>query len=579
MYIQRNISKRKSGKVYKSVLLCHKYREDGKIKTKVLTNLSMLPDEAVLSLENSLKKKTEGTMVLSEDIGVEKVIDYGYVFIILWFLEKLRISELFDKLLPKYSGIIKLIIVGKIMTKGSKLAIFNWVQRNTFLAQKLGVNLKTLKLEDIYQALEVASSFQSKIEHKWNLYNKTRLKEVFLYDITSSYFEGNQNQLAAFGYSRDAKKNKMQVTIGLITDSNGFPLKIEVFKDFLRMSKKQCHKTVLKQLKDIRENLGAERIIFVGDRGMKIRYNIEQLAESERSKIDYITGLTKDEIKGLVKKEVIQLNMFSKDLAEVSDAEERFILSVNPDLAQKSTHIRTQLRNKFEDEISELKQKWQKRKEQNIANKQKIENGHKNKKLVTEFNSKQIDSYKKRAFEHLKNYKMSSYYSIKIDQKNFVIDFNLTAYNNDKKLDGFYVIATNIKSEKLNTKQVREHYKLLQHVEHAFRDLKTVQLEIRPIFHVKEAQTRGHVLLTMFSYSIIQAIENSIFPLLKEINQKEKEKLSYNDLKDELSEIKIVEISIGRTNKKIEITKLTQRQKTIFKALNIKENELIKKAL
>ena len=574
MYIQRNTSKRKSGKVYKSVLLCHKYRESGKIKTKVLANLSMLPDDAVLSLENSLKKNSACATIFSTDIGVEKVVDYGYFFIIFHLLEKLRISELFDKLLPKYSSLIKLVIIGKIMTKGSKLAIFNWIKRNPFYAEKLRIDLNTLKLADIYEALGLASTYQSKIERKWNLYNKSKLNEVFLYDITSSYFEGTQNKLAAFGYSRDGKKNKKQITIGLITDSAGFPLKIEVFKGNVN-----DHKTVIKQLNDLKENFGAERIIFVGDRGMKIRYNLEKMAETERSKIDYITGLTKDEIRKLFKNEIIQLNMFSKDLAEVTDGDTRYVLSLNPILAQKSNHVRTQLRNKFEDKINELEQKWQKRKNQNISNKKKIENGHKNKNLVTEFKTEKIESYKKRAFEYLKKYKMSSYYTVKIDKKSFKIDFNLNLYNKDKNLDGLYVVATNVKSNKLNTKQVREHYKLLQHVEHAFRDMKTVQLQIRPIFHVNEPQTRGHVLLTMFSYAIIQNIEKSIFPLLKEINKKEKEKLSYNDIKDELNKIKIVELNIGKGNKKIEITKLSDRQKIIFKSLKIKENELIKIAM
>ena len=268
--------------------------------------------------------------------------------------------------------------------------------------------------------------------------------------------------------------------------------------------------------------------------------------------------------------------MFSNKLAEVSDGDTRYVLSVNPILAQKNNHVRTELRNKFEDKINELEQKWQKRKKQNLSNKKKIKNGHKNKKLVPKFKPEQIDSYKKRAFEYLKKYKMSSYYTVKIDKKSFNINFNLKLYNKDKNLDGLYVVATNVESNKLNTKQVREHYKLLQHVEHAFRDMKTVQLQIRPIFHVNEPQTRGHVLLTMFSYSIIQNIEKCIFPMLKEMNKKEKEQLSYNDIKDELSEIKIVELNIGKGNKKIEITKLSKRQKAIFKFLKIKENELIK---
>jgi len=571
MYIQRNTSKRASGKVYKSALLCHKYRENGKIKTKVLANLSKLPDDALLSLENALKKNGAGATVFSKDIGIEKVIDYGYFFILTSLLDRLRISEVFDKLMPRESSIVKLLIIGKIITRGSKLSIYNWIKRNPFYAEKLGVNLKTLKLEDLYHTVGLLAVYQQKIEKKWSLYNKVKLKEIFLYDITSSYFEGVQNRLAAFGYNRDGKKNKMQITIGLITDSEGFPLKIEVFKGNVN-----DHKTVIKQLTDLKENFGAERIIFVGDRGMKIRYNLEKMSEIERSGIDYITGLTKEEIKGLLKKEVLQLDLFSKDLVEVSEGDTRYVLSVNPMISDSKNKLRTLLRNKFEDEINVLQQAWQKRKNQNTSNAKKIKDGHKNKKLVTKFRPEQIDSYKRRAYELLKKYKMNSYYTVIIDAKSFKIEFNLEQYNKDKNLDGLYVVATNVKREKLNTKQIREHYKKLQHVEHAFRDMKTTRIEIRPIFHINEAQTRGHVLIAMFSYAIIHYIEKSIFPTLKKINKEQKEQLSYKDIEEELKEIKIVELNIGKGVKKIQMTKLSSRQKTIFKSLNFKENELTK---
>jgi transposase len=562
MYIQRNKKLKKDGTYYKSALLCHKYRDNGKIKTKVLANISVLPDEALLSLENSLKKGSKGTTVFSKDISIKKVIDYGYFFILISLLDKLRISQVFDKLMPKESSIIKMLIIGKIMTRGSKLAIFNWINRNPFYAEKLGVNLKTLKLEDIYHTVGLLPVYQQKIEKKWNLYNKSKTKEIFLYDITSSYFEGVQNVLAAFGYSRDGKKNKMQITIGLITDNEGFPLKIEVFK-----GNTNDHKTVSKQLQDLKENFGAERIIFVGDRGMKIRYNLEKMTEVERSGIDFVTGLTKDEIKNLMKNEVIQLDMFSKELAEVADGDVRYVLSINSELSVKKNENRNTLRNKFEDQINELQQKWQKRKNQNKKNAKKIEEGHKNKKLITEFRPEQIDSYKKRAFEFLKRYKMNLYYKVTINEENFKVEFDLEQYNKDKNLDGLYVVATNVKPEKLNTKQVREHYKKLQHVEHAFRDMKTARLNIRPIFHVNEATTRGHVLLTMFSYAIIHHIEEAIFPFLKKINKDEKLKLSYKDIEAEFHEIKIVELNIGKGTKKIQITKLSERQKTIFESL------------
>ena len=574
MYIQRNKKCKKDGTFYTSALLCHKYREDGKIKTKVLANLSSLPDEAVLSLENSLKKKGAGTTILSKDISVEKVIDYGFFFILKSLLDRLRISDIFDKIMPKESPIIKMLIIGKIMTRGSKLAIYNWINRNPFYADQLGVDLKNLTLEKVYQTVGYSCEYQTKIERKWNLYNKSKTTEIFLYDITSSYFEGTQNQLAAFGYNRDGKKGKKQITIGLITDSDGFPLKIEVFK-----GNENDHKTVIKQLTDLKTNFGAEHIIFVGDRGMKIRYNLDQMSEIERSNIDYITGLTKEEIKGLMKKDILQLDMFSKEVVEVLDGDARYVLSINPVLSENKKRVRNVLRNKFEDEINELQKKWQKRKKQNESNREKIKKGHKNKGLITKFKPELIDSYKKRAFEFLKKYKMNTYYTVTINASNFKIELDLEQYNKDKDLDGLYVVATSVTKDRMDKLQIREHYKKLQHVEHAFRDMKTTVLDIRPIFHVNEARTRGHVLLTMFSYAIIHHMEQRIFPLLKIINKQDKEQLSYKDIEAELREIKIVELNIGKGNKKIQLTKLSERQKTIFETLNIKENELTKIAM
>ncbi len=568
MYIQRNKKSKTSGGHYESAFLCHKYRENGVVKTKVLANLSMLPAEALLSLENSLKANQHGETVFSEkDISIEKVIDFGYFFVIYTLLEKLRIAQLFDTLIPHQSAIIKLVIIGKILTRGSKLEIFNWIKRNPFFAQIIGIELDKLKLDDIYQAVGQLPQYQDKIERKWGVYNKASEKEIFLYDITSSYFEGVKNVLAAFGYSRDGKSNKMQITIGLITDSFGFPLKIEVFEGNVN-----DHITVVNQLKALKENFKAKKIIFVGDRGMKIRYNLEAMSEMERIGIEYITGLSKEEIKSLIKKDTIQLSLFSRDLVEVTDNGTRYILSENPELSKEKTKFRNILREKFENQIYKLQQSWQKRYNQNLQNKEKQEKGHKNKKLVTEFRTEQIESFKKRMYLLCEKYNMNTYYSITISCDEFKIDFNLTQYNNDKNLDGLYVLVTNVKAEEYDKKQVREQYKNLKHVEHAFRDMKSVRINIRPIYHVNEATTRGHILCTMFSYAIIYTMEQSVFPLLKEINKQ----LSYKDIAGELSQIKIVEYNLGKKVQKIQITKLTQMQEKIFKALKIKENDLIK---
>jgi hypothetical protein len=217
--------------------------------------------------------KTKGILIDSEDIKIKKTIDFGFVYLLLTTMNRLRITETLDKTFGVKSAIIKLMIIGKIVTKGSKLSIYNWIKRNNYLPEQLGIDVENLKLDELYNELGELSRLQPKIEKKWNIYHKKCHKDIYLYDITSSYFEGTQNALSAFGYNRDKKKGKKQITIGLITDTNGFPLKIEVFEGNML-----DYKTINKQLNDLKEQFGAETIILVGDRGMRIRLNLEEVS-------------------------------------------------------------------------------------------------------------------------------------------------------------------------------------------------------------------------------------------------------------------------------------------------------------
>ena len=223
MYIQRNKTTGKNGKVYRSTLLCSKYRQDGKIKTKVETNLSHMPAELILTIENVLKHG-KGSLIASKDIIVKKSIDYGLVYLLIHLMNKLRISQILEKILPEQAAILKAVIIGKIITRGSKLGIFNWLKRNEKICLKLGVDIKNIKVDDIYYALGQASYSQKKIESKWFLYNKGKHKEIYLYDITSTYFEGTQNELASFGYNRDKKKesphHQAQSSIKALSESD-----------------------------------------------------------------------------------------------------------------------------------------------------------------------------------------------------------------------------------------------------------------------------------------------------------------------------------------------------------------------
>jgi transposase len=568
MYLQYCTSKQ-NGKTYTYPLLCRKYRESGKIKTEVVANLTKFPKETILAIAGSLKNGKD-VLVSLKDILITKSIDYGFVFVLLSIMQRLRITEVLEKIFGERANIVRLMIIGKIVTRGSKLCIFNWIKRNEAIAKKLGIDLSTLKVETLYEVLGDLSNLQSKIEHKWNIYHKAEKDEVYLYDITSSYFEGTENALSAFGYNRDGKKGKMQIVVGLITNKEGFPLSIEVFE-----GNENDHQTVISQLQKIKNAYGASNVIFVGDRGMRIRYNIEQMDAEDSRGIEYITALSIEEIRCLINEDIIQLDLFSKDLAEVEYDSVRYILCNNPELEKEHSQTRASLKAKFEDTLYEIKLSYNTRQHKNNLNKIRLAKEDKNKKLVTQFSEKQIDGYKYRVRKALEKYHMQSFYQVAITQEKFSVEFDFEKYTQAKQLDGKYIIVTSVPKEKMTKESIRGEYKNLKYVEHAFRDMKTTQLDVRPIFHVNENTTRGHVFVTMFAYAIVRELENRIFPWLNQNNKIKKEKLSLRDIEEELKMIKLNVLQINKQHEEIKITELTNRQKEIFNELEIKPELLL----
>lgn len=357
----------------------------------------------------------------------------------------------------------------------------------------------------------------------------------------------------------------MQIVIGLITTKDGFPLSIVVFE-----GNESDHTTVIEQLQKLKKEFGAANVVFVGDRGMRIRYNLEQMEEEEKQGIGYITALSIDEIRGLIKEDVIQLNLFAKDLVEVEDEGTRYVLCTNPELEKEHAQTRSELKAKFEDQLHEIKLSYDNRQQKNKNNKSRIEQGDKNKNLITRFSESQIDGYKYRVRKAMEKYQMQSFFQAIITRENFTVEFDFEKYTQAKAMDGKYVIVTNVSKEIMDKESVRQEYKNLKHVEHAFRDMKTMELEIRPVYHINENTTRGHVFVTMFAYAIVRELENHIFPWLKQNNKSKKEQLSFKDIEEELKMIKLNVLHINQLHQEIKITELTSHQKEIFKAMNIK---------
>ena len=576
MYIQRNKSvNKKTGKEYTSVILCSKYREGKKVKTRAIANLSHLPEHVILSIQNTLKSDAETTVSL-KDIAVTNCFDYGYVHVLHQMMKQLRIDQVLEKTLSESDAIlVKAMLIGKIVTGGSKLCIFNWLRREKGVCNLLGVKMNLMKVDHLYYSLGQLWLHQPKIEKKWFRYHQGASRRIYLYDLTSTYFEGTHNALAAYGYNRDGKKGKMQMCVGLLAGEDGFPYRITTFAGNTSDSK-----TVAGQINALKDKLGVEDIVFVGDRGMHITHNLENNPELANKEISFITGLTHDQIQTLITRGTLALSLFSEDLAEVCVDGKRYILSVNPDLEYKELAYLDSRREQCMEQIDEIRRSWKKRCERNVENslkKQENDGKGKYKNLKTELNDKDIKGYTRRAEEVMKKCGMKKYYSVEvIDNESFTINFNDDEFEKSRLLCGKYVVYTNVPAQGMTTAQVRGEYKKLQNVEHAFRDLKSDNISIRPVYHCNENQTKGHVQLCMFAYAIIKSMENKLFPFLKEYNKKNKTQLAFNDLIEELKNIKMCQLKIGNNLTSAHLPQLNPLQKKILDLLNIKINHTMK---
>jgi len=287
MFVQR-IHKKTKTKTYTSVVLMENYREGKKVKHRIISNLSKWPETLVSGLEKLLKGEKVKT-VADLELSVGK--SFGAIQVVSEIAKRLGIKQALGN--SRQSAPAMFQIAGRIISQGSRNYLANeWGKSQ---AVEKVFKLKNFTEDSLYDNLDWLSANQQKIERKIYEYrnNGEPIKELFLYDVTSSYLEGDKNELAAYGYNRDKKKGKKQIVIGLLTDSDGYPISVEVFDGNTGDTK-----TVSSQLKKLKDNFGVERVVFVGDKGMVKSSQIDEIT-SDEYKWNYLTTITKQQIKTL----------------------------------------------------------------------------------------------------------------------------------------------------------------------------------------------------------------------------------------------------------------------------------------
>ena len=419
---------------------------------------------------------SETIQVCPQQISLEQGLSVGALFTVFQIAERLGIVDVLGNDFQAKLALWQ--VCARVIEQGSRLSAVRMANLHavtSILQFKQGFTEN-----DLYDNLKWLAKHQQSIEDKLFTHRypkKDTAPNLFLYDVTSSYLEGEKNELAQFGYNRDKKKGKLQVIVGLLCDNKGIPVSIEVFE-----GNTHDPKTVLSQIKKVRDRFGCQKVTFVGDRGMLKSAPIEDLQEAEFA---YITAITKPQVETLIQAGVLQYGLFDKNLGEVDCDGIRYIYRRNP---TRALEIETTRTNKLR-KIKKLLQ------QENI--------------YLCEHPRAHVKTALERIWKKIEQLKCEQWLKISVPQegiRSMALSIDEKALEELKRLDGCYVLKTDVPKEMSVKEEIYERYKDLGLVESAFRTCKTVSLELRPLHVRLSSSTRGHVFVVMLAYMIIQEL-------------------------------------------------------------------------
>ncbi len=476
-----------------AVLLRESYREGDQVKKRTLANLSKLPDDIIDNLKLALKG---ATLSMNEGIPnhfeVIRSLPHGHVMAILETIKKLGLDKIISEKSSRIRNLVVAMIVARIINPKSKLATARGFNSET-CSQSLGqlLDLEKADEDELYNALDWLLEKQEKIEKHLAL-KHLESGTLVLYDVTSTYLEGNGCELGKYGYNRDKKKGKTQIVFGLLCSAKGCPIAVEVFE-----GNTSDGATLSGQIEKVRKGWGIENVVWVSDRGILTNSKIKELVKPIEG-LDYITGLTKPQIRKLAEVEVIQLGLFEQvNLVEFESEDypdERLIACRNPLIAQKNQQQREALLEATEKELDLIVQATQREKRA----------------------LKGQDKIALRVGKVLNQFKVNKYYNLEITEEGFSYQRKLELIAQETALDGVYVLRTSLESTLMDAATTVKAYKSLSQVEEAFRCYKSIDLKVRPIYHYKGDRVKAHIFLCMLAYYVEWHLKQSLAPLLFE---------------------------------------------------------------
>jgi DDE family transposase len=450
-------------------LLRESYREGKKVRKRTLANLSALSDEQIDAIRAVLSGQS--VRPIEELWQTTRSHSHGAVQAVRVAMQKLGFESLIASRPSPERDRVCAMVAARVLAPHTKLATTRWWHTTT-LAEEYGV-VDTTEM-DLYAAMDWLLERQEFIEKKLAARHLSE-GALALYDLSSSYFEGNCCPLAKIGYSRDGKRNTPQVNYGLLTTRAGCPVAISVYEGNTADAS-----TLMPQVTQLREQFGLERLVLVGDRGMISHKAINELRAFDG--LAWITALKSSQIRALVQGGELQLGLFDeRNLFEFAHPDfpgERLMACRNVDLGKLRAHKRQALLEATEKELQKVRVR--------------IENGS----LVGR------DNIGVRVGKVVNKYKVGKHFALTIEEAGFEFRRLEKQIAAEAALDGVYVIRTSVPKKQMTSAEAVRSYKALAEVERAFRSMKTIDLHIRPIHHRLEGRVRAHIFLCMLAYYV-----------------------------------------------------------------------------
>lgn len=499
MYLDVAYSTR-GGKTYGRYLLRESYRHEGKVKHRTIANLSHCSEEEIAAIRLALRHKGDLAQVASlKEVTAQQGLRIGAVCCLLAIAQRLGLAQALGGQRPAKLALWQ--VMARLLDQGSRLSAVRLAQSHA-ACDLLG--LESFHEDHLYHNLAWLAQHQEAIEQR--LFRRRYGEappQLFLYDVTSSYLEGVNNVLAAFGYNRDGKKGKQQLVIGLLTGPEGAPVAVRVFA-----GNSSDPKTVSEQIRTLAHNFGVHKVTLVGDRGMLKLPQLQALKEHE---FHYITAITKTQIRQLLKTGAFQMHLFEHELAEVVFDNIRYILRRNP---QRVLEVAANRQSK----LSALRLR--------LSDKQRYLDGHPRARPEIARNT---------LSDYAKLLKIDHLVEVTLSERTLALEIAQEAWAHEAQLDGCYVIKSDVPGETASAAELHQRYKDLAQVERAFRTFKSGHLDIRPTFVQTEASTRGHVFVVMLAY----LLERELARYWRHLD------LTVSEGLDELGSVRGVELAIA----------------------------------